>query len=210
MCFGSTDKASQAATQQQAAQQSAINTNVSSINDAFAGRQSQYDAYLKALNSSYQSQLGLQTANATRGLKFSLARGGLTGSSVAADQGGELQKELGQGQITAQEQAQAKVAGLTSSDEAERQQMISLAQSGANVGNVNQQVATSLKSNLDNAQSALGPNTLGNAFGNLTNTVTGMNNAYQTRLGLKAAQAYANPFSGSTSSNSGYSNPGGP
>ena len=66
----------------------------------------------------------------------------MTGSSVAADQGAELQREAGQGTITAQEQANAKLAGLESSDQAEKQQLISLAQSGANVGNAGQQYAT--------------------------------------------------------------------
>lgn len=207
MCFGGTNKSTQAAEQQQAQQTQNINSNVSAIDKAFAGRQGQYDDYLKALNTSYQSQLGLQQQTAARGLKFSLARNGQTGGSVAADQGGELQKEMGQGQITAQEQAQSKLAGLESADQAEKQQMISLAQSGANIGNAGQQVATSLQANIGNAQSALGPDTLGNIFGGVANTVQGYNTAAQTRLGLKAAQAYTGPFSNAANTNSGYKGP---
>lgn len=206
MCYGSSNKATTAATQQQADQQSSINQNVASINSAFAGRQSQYDSYLGALNTSYQSQLNLQDQTASRNLKFALARNGQTGGSVAADQGGELQKEMGQGEVTAQEQAQGKLAGLESADQAEKQQMISLAQSGANIGNAGEQVATSLQANLGNAQSALGPDTLGNIFGGISNTITGYNTAAQSRLGLKAAQAYTGPFSNNATTNAGYGN----
>lgn len=204
MCFGNTNKASDEATQQQEQQNQTANSNIAAINSAFAGRQGQYDSYLKAINSSYQTQLNTQQAQASRGLKFSLARGGLTGSSVAADQGGELQKEEGQAQVNAQEQAQGKLAGLESSDVAERQQLTSLASSGVNIGNAAQQTATALTANLNNAQSALGPDTLGNAFGGITNTINSYNTAAQQRAGLKASQAYANPFSNSTSTSSGF------
>lgn len=204
MCFGSTDKASKQAQQQQANNQTSIDTNVKAIDSAFAGRQQQYDKYLGAVNDSYRTQLDFQQQKATRGLKFALARGGQTGSSLAADQGSELQREMGQGQITAQQQAQAKLSGLMSSDQAEKQQMISLAQSGVNIGNAGQQTATALQANLGNAQSALLPNTLGNIFGDISNNVNSMNQAAQTRMGLRAAQSYANPFSNSTTTNSGY------
>lgn len=209
MCFGGANSATQQAQQQQATQQANVDRSVSGINSAFAGRNEQYSQYLGALQKSYQTQLNLQQTQASRQLKFALARGGQTGSSLAADQGGELQREMGQGTVTAEEQAQAKVAGLESSDQAERQQMISLAQSGANIGNAAQQTATALKANLDNAQSDLAPNTLGQVFGGVTNSVNSMNTGYQTRLGLRAAQAYANPFSNATSTSSGFGSAGG-
>lgn len=204
MCYGGGNNATKQAQQQQAQEQQSINSNVSAINSAFKGRQGQYDDYLSALNKSYQTQLDQQQADASRGLKFSLARNGQTGGSVAADQGGELQKEMGQGQITAEQQAQAKLAGLKSSDAAERQQMIALAQSGANVGNAGLQVADSLSANLEGAQKELGPNTLGNIFGGVANTVSNYNTAAQARQGLRAAQAYTGAFSNSTSTNAGY------
>lgn len=208
MCMGGTNSATTAATNQAAAQQAEINNNVSAINSAFANRQSQYSGYLSALNTSYQTQLNQQQAQASRQLKFSLARGGLTGSSVAADQGGVLQQELGQGEVTAQEQAQAKLAGLESSDTTEKQQMLSLAESGANIGNAAEQTASALSANLANAQQNLGPNTLSNVFGNLTNTTNQMNTNAQTRLGLRAAQAYTSPFSNTATTSSGYGGSG--
>lgn len=209
MCLPNSNSATTAATNQAAQQAATVNNQINSINSAFANRQGQYNSYLSALNTSYQTQLQQQQASAGRQLKFSLARGGQTGGSIAAQQGGELQREEGQGQITAQEQAQAKLAGLQSSDVAEKQQMISLAESGANIGNAAQQTATALQANLNNAQTNLGPNTLGQVFGGITNTTNAMNTAYASRMGLRAAQAYANPFSNSTSTASGYSNSGG-
>lgn len=203
MCYGGNNAAEQASAQQ-AQQQQSINSNVSAINNAFKGRQGQYDDYLGALNKSYQTQLDQQQADASRGLKFSLARNGQTGGSVAADQGGELQKEMNQGQITAEQQAQAKLAGLKSSDQAEKQQLIALSQSGANIGNAGMQVADSLSANLEGAQKELGPNTLGNIFGGVANTVSNYNTAAQARLGLRAAQAYTGPFSNATTTNAGF------
>jgi hypothetical protein len=205
MCFGG-GNASQAATQQQEQQNAEVSSNIAGINSAFANRQGQYNDYLNALNKSYQTQLNYQQASASRGLKFALARGGMTGSSVAADQGAELQREMGQAQVTSEEQAQAKLAGLQSSDLASKQQMISLAESGANIGNAAQQTATALQSNIQGAQTNLGPNTLGQMFGGITNTVNNMNTAASTRMGLRAAQAYTNPFSNSAATNSGYFN----
>jgi hypothetical protein len=207
MC-GSTSDASSAAAQQQADQQAAVDNSISQINSAFAGRQQQYNDYLGALNSSYQTQLNLQQAQSSRALKFSLARGGLTGSSVAADQGAELQREMGQGTVNAEQQAQAKLASLQSADVASKQQEIALAESGANIGNANQQTATALQANLNNAQANLGSDTLGNAFGGITNTINNYNTAAQTRLGLRAAQAYTNPFSNSSTTSGGYSGSG--
>ncbi|MDE2098514.1 MAG: hypothetical protein KGL39_14770 [Patescibacteria group bacterium] len=206
--MGGGNSATQAAQQQQQQQQQAVNQNVSAINSAFANRQSQYSNYLGALNKSYQTQLNLQQADASRNLKFALARSGMTGGSVAADQGANLQREMGQATLGASEQAQAKLAALESSDAATQQQMIALAQSGANIGNAAGETAAALKANLDNAQSNLGPNTLGQAFGGLTNTINQMNQGYQTRLGLRAAQAYAGAFSNNATTASGYGNAG--
>jgi hypothetical protein len=211
MCFNSSSQtAAKNAANQATQQQDAVNQSIQGINAAFANRQAQYNNYLGAINTSYQTQLAQQQAQASRQLKFSLARGGLTGSSVAANQGGELQREMGQAQVSASEQAQAKLAGLESSDQATRQQAISLAESGANTGNAAQQTATQLQGNIANAQTNLGPNTLGAAFGGITNTYTAMNNAAQSRLGLKAAQAYTMPFSNASNTASGYSGNGQP
>lgn len=204
MCFGSNSKASDAAAAQQANQQQSINQNVTAINGAFANRSQQYSDYLSALRGSYQSQLQMQGANAGRQLKFSLARGGLTGSSVAADQGGELQREEANGQITAEGQAQGKLAGLESADTAEKQQLIQLASTGANIGNAAQQTATALSANLQNAQSNLSPDTLGNIFGGVQNSYNAMNTAYNQRLGLRAAQAYTGAFSNSSNTDAGF------
>lgn len=208
MCMGSGTSATTAAQNQQASQQTAINNNVAAINSAFAGRQSQYNDYLGALNTSYQTQLQQQQATASRNLKFALAGSGMTGSSVAADQGGQLQQQMEQGTLSASEQAQAKLASLETSDQSEKNQLISLAQSGASVGNAAEQTATALQANIQNADAALAPNSLGAAFGGITNTVNNMNTAAQTRLGLKAAQAYTNPFSNTTSTSSGFTGSG--
>lgn len=207
MCGGG-GNATAAAQQQEQERQAQIASTVDTINKAFAGRTSQYNTYLDALRKSYGTQLNYQQANAQRNLKFSLARAGLTGGSVAADQGGELTREAGAARIGAEQQAQAKTAALQSSDEATRQQMISLAQSGASIGEPGIQTANMLAANLGNAQANLAPDTLGNVFGGVTNSINAYNTAAQTRLGLRAAQAYTGAFSNAPTTNAGYANTG--
>jgi hypothetical protein len=209
MCFNSSSQTVAANAANQATQQAqAVQQSVAGINSAFANRQAQYSNYLGALNTSYQTQLNQQQASSSRALKFAVARTGMTGGSVAADQGAELQREMGQGTVTADEQAQAKLAGLESSDQASKQQAIALAQSGANVGNSAQQLDTQLQGNIQNAQTNLGPNTLGNIFGGITNTTNAMNAAGQQRLGLRAAQAYTGAFTNNANTTGGYGGSG--
>ena len=205
MCMGGGSSNAAAAAQQQVQQQQqTTNANVGAINSAFANRGQQYTDYLAALRQSYQTQLNNQQATAGRQLKFANARGGLTGGSEAAQLGGELQKEMGQGELGAEQTAQAKLSGLESADQAERLQMISLAQGGASIGNAAQETATSLQANIQNAQAGLSPTALGNTFGTIGETTNAMNAGASARLGLRAAQAYATPFSQSSTTNSGF------
>jgi hypothetical protein len=204
MCMGGGNNAAAQAQQQVQQQQQTTNANVGAINSAFANRGQQYTDYLAALRQSYQTQLDKQQATASRQLKFAGARGGLTGGSEQAQLGGELQQEMGQGELSAEQTAQSKLAGLQSADQAERLQMISLAQGGASIGNAAQETATSLQANINNAQAGLSPTALGNTFGGIADTTNAMNAGASARLGLRAAQAYAMPWSQSSSTNSGF------
>lgn len=207
MCLGGGNSASKQAAAQAAQQTNEINQNVSAINSAFANRQGQYDDYLGALRKSYGTELAKQTASAGRNLKFANARGGLTGGSESAQLGGELQQEEARGAMTAEQTAQAKLAGLKSQDEATRLQLISMAQAGGNIGNAAQEASTALQANIQNAESGLAPTTLGDVFGGLTSNLNTMNQAYQQRLGLRAAQSYLNAFSNSANTNTGFGGP---
>jgi hypothetical protein len=197
--MGGGNKAAEAAQQQENQRQAQIGQSVNQIDTAFANRQPQYDKYLNATRSLYNTELGRQQQVATRGQKFALARNGLTGSSVAADQGDELGREMAQGTISAEQKAQGALSNLQSQDNAERLQLISLAQSGSDIGNANQQATDALRANLGSAMSSNVASGLGDIFSgvsdsykNTTNAAMaqrGINNARQNLYGTNSAKA---------------------
>jgi hypothetical protein len=61
--------------------------------------------------------------------------------------------------------------------------MISLAQSGGDIGNAAQMTAEGLQANLGNAQGVNAANALGSVFGDVATNATNMNTAAQYRKG---------------------------
>jgi hypothetical protein len=191
MCMGGGNSAANAANQQEAERQATISKNVGDINSAFSGRSAEYANYKTALQSQYQQELNRQQAIAARNQKFSLARSGLTGGSAAADAGTLLGEETARGTINAQQQVQSGVAKLEASDEATRQQMIALAQSGGDIGNAATQTANSLRANIGNAQSTNVAAGLGDVFAATSAGVSQAQNAAALRTGILKGQTYA-------------------
>lgn len=188
MCLGGSNKAAEAAQQQEQQRQANISQSVGQIDSAFANRQPQYQQYLDATRNLYSTELGRQQGVASRGLKFALARNGLTGSSVAADQGTELGREMAQGTINAEQKAQGKVSDLMNQDNAERLQLISLAQSGSDIGNANQQATDALRANLGSAMSSNVASGLGDIFGGLSDSYKNTTNAALAQKGINNAR----------------------
>lgn len=193
MC-GSSNRAARAAEQAERERQARVGANVESINRAFAGREGQYADFLDALRSYYTSDLNRQQQDASRQLKFALARSGLTGGSQAAYAGKELAREANRGAITAEQRAQNALASLRAQDEQSRLAMISLAQSGQNIGDAATQTANALRANINAAQSEGLASGLGDVFGNTAATYKAMKEAAALRRGLKDSEIYANPF----------------
>lgn len=195
MCGGG-NKASDAATQQEAQRQATIGSNVTSINSAFGDRTKQYTDYSKALQDQYETELNRQQGIASRNLKFSTARSGNTGGSVAVDQGQLLGQETAKGTLNAQQQVGSAVAGLQAKDEATRQQMISLAQSGGDIGNAANQTANALQANIGSAKSVNVEQGLGDVFGGISTNINAANNAAALRSGIYAGTARASLYGG--------------
>jgi hypothetical protein len=189
------DTSAQDAAAQEAARQKRISQNVTDINKAYAGRESQYGAFTAALRKQYGTDLGRQQTAASRNLKFNLARGGLTGGSVAVDTGRNLAREGAQATLTAESRAKAAEADLRSRDEQSRLSMISLAQSGNDIGNAAMQTGNALRANIQNAQATGQTQGLGELFGGTAATYKAMQEAAAMRKGLKYSEIYANPFS---------------
>lgn len=190
MCGGGND-ATKAAAAQQAQQQATISKNVSDIDSAFGNRQGEYDQYRQGLTAQYQQELDRQQAIAGRNNKFALARSGLTGGSAAVDAGRTLGQEEQLGTLAAQQQVNSGVSKLQSQDESTRQQMISLAQSGNDIGNAATQTSQALQANLGSAKGVNAAQGLGDVFAQTANSYQNEQTAAALRSGLLKGQTYA-------------------
>jgi len=188
-------KVQDAAAAAEAARQARISGNVTDINTAFGGREDQYTDFVSAIRELYGADLGRQQQEAARQSKFSLARGGLTGGSAAVDAGRTLSREANEGTLTAERRAQKQLADLRGMDESARLSMISLAQSGNDIGNAASQTASALRANLEGARAAGTTEGLGDVFGRTAATYRAQQDAAARRRGLKEANLYAGPFS---------------
>ena len=143
------------------------------------------------LQAQYQQELDRQQAIAGRNNKFALARSGLTGGSAAVDSGRTLGQEEQLGTLAAQQQVNSNVSKLQANDQATRQQMISLAQSGNNIGDAATQTSQALQANLGQASSVNAAQGLGDAFAQTTNAYNNEQTAAALRNGLLKGQLYA-------------------
>lgn len=193
MCFDSGDKAQKAAEQTERERSQRITSNVGRINSAFKGREGQYADFVNALREQSNSQLGRLRNTAARQSKFALARGGLTGGSAAVDAAGLLKREGDEAALGAERGVQGQLGQLKSADEASRLQMISLAQSGNDVGNAASQTASALRANILGAQNANVVQGLGDVFGQTAANYRAQQEAAARRRGLKEAEIYAAP-----------------
>lgn len=190
MCGGGNDATKQAAAQE-AAQQATISKNVNQIDSAFSNRQPEYDQYRQGLQAQYQQELDRQQAIAGRNNKFALARSGLTGGSAAVDSGRLLGQEEQLGTLAAQQQVNSGVSKLQAQDESTRQQMISLAQSGNDIGNAATETSQALRANLGQAQSVNAAQGLGDVFAQTANSYNNEQTASALRNGLLKGSLYA-------------------
>lgn len=178
--------ADMSAQEQEALRQANIGKNVTAINSAYGGREGQYKAFADALKTKYTGDLNRQYADANRNQRFELAGAGLTGGSQAVDSGRNLGREMAQGTVAAQSKVNSEEAALRSQDENSRLQLISLAQTGGDIGNAASQTANMLKANLQGAQGGAA-GTLGDVFGSTAATYKTMQDARNLRRGLTSS-----------------------
>ncbi len=197
---GGSNAAEQAAAAQEAQREQTISGNVNAINGAFANRGGEYASYGKALQDQYQTELNRQQGIAARNNKFALARSGLTGGSAAVDAGTLLGQESAEGTIKAQQAVNSGVSQLQNQDESTRQQMISLAQSGGDIGNAATQTANQLRANAGNASNVNAAAGLGDVFGGVTSSYQNEQTAAALRSGLLKGQTYASSSLGAPTS----------
>jgi hypothetical protein len=120
--------------------------------------------FVSATRSRLTDDLNRQNTDATRELKFSLARGGLSGGSVNVDQNRRLGDEYNRGLLNVEGRAQGAGAQLEAADQNMRAQLIQLATSGLDSTTAASQAAAGLRSNFENARSQTSADQLGDQF----------------------------------------------
>lgn len=161
------NSAAKAANQAEADRQAAIAGTQSRVNQVFNDprRQADINDFVNATRSYYQQDLDRQKGNADRGLKFALARSGLTGGSTQTDQQQQLGQDYGRGLLQVEQKAQGAGASLSAADQDARARLNSLATSGLDATTAAQQASAAMRSNLEAGQSEARLGSLADSFG---------------------------------------------
>ncbi len=195
MCGGGNDSASKAAEARETERLAEIKRATGSIDRVFDNRGAQRTDFVTALRSFLSGDVRKQQKIASRGLKFGLARSGLTGGSTAVDTGRTLGEEFTQGLLKAERGAQSGLSDLKASDEAARLQLLGLAQTGLSSQTASQRASEAIRSNLASAKAGITTSGLGDVFGKTGDLFRRQAEAAERREGLKTAEVFANPFS---------------
>lgn len=155
-----------AAQEAEAERQALIDRNSARINSVFddPSRQRGISDFLSGARKYYLDDLNEQKSEQDRQATFALARSGLSGGSRDVDLRRDLGKSYLKGVLTADRRAQAAAEDLRSSDQDLRRSLLSMASTGANVGNVGQQALTSMSGNIAAKRADLAQSGLGNLF----------------------------------------------
>lgn len=164
--MGTSNSASNAATQANTDRQNQINQSIQQITQAYGSpqRSAQVDQYGQQVGNYLSGQVNTQEATNARNLKFAMARSGLSGGSAAVDSNTQLQKDYANGLLQASQGAQQAKAGLQQSDISSKNQLIGLAQQGSYIGAIPSQIASAQSASLGAAQTYANPSALGNLF----------------------------------------------
>ena len=145
---------------------------------AFQGQQTDVSGAKTARDALYADIGDATTQTATRDLDkqftrasdqniFGLARAGLSGGSVDAESGGDLQSRYGEGKIRAKQAGVGAASDLKSVDEKTRQNLIGLAQSGIDTGTAASLAAGQSAAAADVARANTAGASIGQLFDNM-------------------------------------------
>jgi hypothetical protein len=182
---GAGNSAAKAANEQEQQRQASIARTQSAVNAVFDNPQRAADIqdFVNATRDYYLQDLNRQKADADRGLKFALAKSGLTGGSTQIDQQQRLGEDYSRGLLQTEQKAQGAGASLESADQDARAKLISLATSGLDATTAAQQSAAALQSNIESSESQAKLASLGDAFADANTFVQQAKDAQQRRQG---------------------------
>lgn len=183
MGMGGGGGAAKQAAATEAQRQADIQSGVARVNSVYDSpdRAKQRDEFLQAMLGKLTGDVNRQKVVATRNMKFSNARAGLSGGSQEIAGNKVLQQDYSKGLLDAQRKAQGSFADLVNSDEASRNQLTGLVQNGLDTGTAATRAAESLKTNLGAAQAGDLANGTWDVFGNSAGIWKTQSEAYEKR-----------------------------
>lgn len=148
-------------------------------------RTAQYGQLANDTTGFYTNDLNRQKTTNDLQTKFMLARQGLTGGSVQADDATKAGQDYLRGIVEASRRGQAASAALRGQDETSRANLTALAQSGLDTTTASANSASALRSNLAGANANATSGGLGDAFGDFANIYKQSQNQADNTRGYK-------------------------
>jgi hypothetical protein len=166
--------------------QSRIDMTRGQIDRAFDApeRQSQYAGYADAMREYLSGELIKQKRDASRNLKFALAKSGQTGGSQSVDANANLGEEFNRGALQNERQVQGDVANLRGQDQLSRNSLLNLADGGLDLTSAMSRSSTALSNNLGNASVTAMGQGLGDVFADTGKTYKAINERVAQRRGF--------------------------
>lgn len=167
MGSGGNNRAQRAAERAEAERQQQISSGTAELNRIFGSpeRERQIGDVLDATREKFMMDLDRQKVDTDRNLKFAMARGGLSGGSLAADKGREVGETYIRGRTEAERKAQGVASDIRLTDQASKQNLLAMIQSGLDMNTASMQATQSLQNNLASARSGASMGALDNMFG---------------------------------------------
>lgn len=183
----SNNSAQKAAERREREREAQILANTGQVNAIYDSpeRAQQIEEFTAAVRQQYMGELQRQQGINSRQLDFSLARAGQTGGSLDRDQNKELGESFQRGVLRSEQGAQNSAAQLRADDEASRNQMLALVQSGGDVQSALANAAASQRNNLLSAKSTVDVRSIGDAYSGLSDIFSRSKQQSEYRRGLQ-------------------------
>lgn len=197
--MGSSNKAQREATRAEEQRSALVADTQRRIEGIFSapGREAGVLDVENATRDFLQGDLDRQNDSAARNLKFSNARAGQTGGSVAIDQNRQRAEDFLRGSVEVQRRAGAAGNALRQADQQSKLGLFSMAQQGLDMTTAVRQAGESLRNNIAGVRADATESGLGNLFAKFGD----INKASREAAGERAARKH--DFGGSLFSTAG-------
>lgn len=184
---GSDDKAQRAAENREKEREARISANVGEVNRVYDDprRMGYIEEATNAVREMYRDELDRVQSENNRQVTFAMARSGQAGGSLERDTRRQAGESYQRANLDAERGALGFAADARAQDEQSRQQLISMAMSGGDIGNAGERAAASLQNSLQAGRSAINVRDIGQAFDTLGDTYERSRQQAERRRGFK-------------------------